>query len=127
MKELQTKQNFKKSLYSLPMLIIMLILTFLISRGAMLIMSKNYESAETLKELGREVETLSNRRIELDGGIQRLQTEEGLTEEIRSKYNAVRMGEGVVIVVDHESTSTVESEEPRAWYERFLDAIMDRL
>jgi cell division protein FtsB len=127
MKELQTKQNFKKSLYSLPMLIIMLILTFLISRGAMLIMSKNYESAETLKELGREVETLSNRRIELDGGIQRLQTEEGLTEEIRSKYNAVRMGEGVVIVVDYESTSTVESDEPRAWYERFLDAIMDRL
>jgi hypothetical protein len=70
---------------------------------------------------------LSNRRIELDGGIQRLQTEEGLTEEIRSKYNAVRMGEGVVIVVDYESTSTVESDEPRAWYERFLDAIMDRL
>ncbi len=127
MKELRTKQNFKRSLYSFPMLIIMLVLTFLISRGALLIMSKNYESAETLRELDREVETLSDRKAELDGGINKLQTEEGLTEEIRSKYNAVRTGEGVVIVVDHEPASTTESEEPRAWYQRFFDVIMSRL
>ena len=124
MKELQSKQRFKKLLGSVPVLILMLIPTFFLVRGAVSIMSKSYESAETLQELEREAVVLSQRQVELKAGIEKLESGEGLEDEIRSKFNVALEGEQVAIILEEKPVTPDAEEESRPWYQKWWSAIM---
>ncbi len=124
MKELQSKQRFKKILGSLPILILMLVPTFFLVRGAISIMTKSYESAQTLEQLEKEADALSQRQAELKVGIDKLQSGEGVEDEIRSKFNVALEGEQVAIIVEEKPTATTSNEERGSWYQKWWDAII---
>ncbi len=102
MKELRQKQEFKSWLYSLPALILLILFTFFLARGAASIMTKERESSDRLEELEEANALLKERQANLTGSIARLETDEGIINEIRRKFNVTRKGEHLAIVVEGE-------------------------
>ncbi|MBX4206221.1 septum formation initiator family protein [Candidatus Parcubacteria bacterium] len=106
MKELRDKQKFKNALYSFPSLAILVVLAFLLARGAAGIVVKERESARTLEALQASNASLTARQESLEEDVARLRTDEGIVEEIRSKFNVTRPGEHLAIVVLEKSKAT---------------------
>lgn len=117
MKELRDKQKFKSTLYSLPVLALCAAFVFVLARGAASIMMKERESARTLAALEEKNAALAARQEELKEEVARLGTEEGVMEEIRSKFNVTRPGEHLAIVVKEEAkaSTTEPSALKRGW------------
>lgn len=117
MKELRDKQKLKKTLYSLPMLVLAVLAVLLLGRGAGSVLMKERESARTLRRLEEKNEALKARHEELERDVAKLGTEEGIMEEIRSKFNVTRPGEHLAIVVGTElkATATEPSALKRGW------------
>ena len=58
----------------------------------------------------------------LEEEIERLSTERGVEEEIRSKFDVARAGEQVLVIVDaKEEDVLLESEEEVSAWQRFLN------
>jgi cell division protein FtsB len=117
MKELRDKQRLKKNLYSFPVLIAFALVVFVLWRGAVLIMLKERESAETLETLRATNAALAVREESLEGEVARLGTEQGIIDEIRAKFNVTRPGEHLAIVVSEarQATTSEPSALKRGW------------
>ena len=116
MKELREKQSMKRLAYSTPALLFLLLITVFIARGAVLIMMKEHESAARLSELRENNAALATHEADLQANIASLETPEGVAEAIREKFNAVRPGEHLAVVVTKEPTGTAT---PPTAIERF--------
>ena len=124
MKELSSKKNKSQPMYSLPVLIVMLVLVVLLVQAAWGVLGKERNSREKLQELEAKALELKVRQEELSFDLEYLDTEEGLTEEIRDRFSVAREGEMVAVLVSP-LPETVEIEETRGpWYKRFWDVIM---
>jgi cell division protein FtsB len=121
MKELQRKQRMRRILYSWPSLVLAAVITFFLVKGATGVMLKERKSAERVRNLESQAKELESRQGELESSIARLQTEDGILEEIREKFSVSREGEYVAIIVDEKkATTTVEQttgERFRGWWE----------
>jgi hypothetical protein len=115
MKELQRKQFVRRVMYSYPSLIILVLLTLLLAKGAWGIFMKERESARVVRELEEKVEQVEGREAELEAAIARIQTEDGLIEEIKGKFSVTRPGEHVAIVVDERLKPTTTEESGESW------------
>ncbi len=93
-------------MYSWPILSILALVVFFLVKGAMGVMLKERESAGRLQTLESEAEQLEAREIELRSGIAKLQTQEGIMEEIKEKFSVTREGEYVAIIVDESLKAT---------------------
>lgn len=124
MKELQRKQKIRRVIYSIPSLVTLLILTFFLARGALRVINKEWESAARLKSLAEKAAVITLREQELKGGIARLQTEEGLKDEIKERFNVIQEGERVAVIVDDRGVSSSTGTSTLSWYKRFWIAIM---
>lgn len=124
MKELQQRQNFKKIMYSWGSLLLIFLLAILMIRGAYKIGLKYWDSAQKLKETESQTIKLREREAKLEGEVAELKTSEGVEAYIREKFNAVKEGESVVVIID-EKRATTSSEEVMPWYRRIWSAIMN--
>jgi cell division protein FtsB len=119
-KELERRQKIKRAVYSWPALAVVAIITILLIKGAFGIMKIERQSAARVKELENEASALAAHEGELEAQIERLKTPEGVVEEIKDKFSAVREGEYVAIIVDErvKASSTEENQDnwaKRAW------------
>jgi type II secretory pathway component PulJ len=124
MRGLQRKRKNKRVLYSIPSLIILLVITFLLARGALRVMDKEWESRERLEALGERATSLAIREQELKDDIARLQTEEGIKDEIKDRFSVTQEGEYVAIIVDERGISGSIDSLALPWYKRFWSAII---
>ncbi len=106
MKELRQKQRFKGYLYSIPALILLVVVAFLLARGAAGIFAKERQSAQVLEDLREDNAVLAKREESLKQDIASLRTEEGIIEEIRRKFNVTRPGEHLAIVLEEKPRVT---------------------
>ncbi|MDP2651179.1 MAG: septum formation initiator family protein, partial [bacterium] len=118
MRELQEKQKIKRKIYSLPSLIALLILCTLLIKGAYGVVEKQVESAQRVSELEAKVQALRERSLELEANIGRLDTEEGLIEEIKEKFSVTREGEQVAIIVDQIEPDSATLPQEKSWFKR---------
>ena len=125
MRELQRKQRMKQVLYSWPVLVLVAVLTFFLAKGAAGVMVKERESADMVGKLEAEKREIESREAELREGIARLQTEEGIIEEIRAKFGVTREGEYMAVIVDEKAGGNTEKTDV-SWYERIWDAIIKK-
>ena len=124
MKELQRKQRIRRIIYSIPSLIIISIIAFFLAKGALGVMDKKWTSSERSRNLEEKMAALVLREQELREGVARLQTEEGIKDEIREKFSVTQQGEHVaVIVADREVSGSVDNS-AWPWYKKFWSAIM---
>ena len=118
MKELQRKHKMRRSLYSMPTIIVLFVFTFFIVKGTMGVLEKEWESAKLANQLKGQAISLSAREQDLKDGISRLQTKEGLENEIRGKFNVTQEGEHVAVIVDDKKVTNVNNTSPTHWYQK---------
>jgi hypothetical protein len=127
MRELQQRQKFKKRMYSVPSLLILSFLVLISIKGTWEVMNKKRLSEEYVKNLEVESQELTERQKNLEEDINYLETEEGIDEEIKQRFNVSKAGERVVIIVDPKPIATTTDENSNIWYKRMWNAIMDFL
>ncbi len=127
MKDFQSRQKLKKFLYSPWILLVLALITGLLIKGAIGILNKERDSAQTLAELEENNVKLRDRHQELEAEIASLQTEQGVMQEIRAKFNAAREGEHLAVIVDEEGKGTSEEDSSLPWYQKLWNAIMQSL
>ena len=124
MKELQRKQKLRKMLYSTPSFILIFIISFILAKGAIGMVIKEYKSASRIKELEGMTAGLTLREQELKVEVGRLKTEEGLKEEIRERFNVTEEGESMAIIVEDNRRSSSTDDLGQSWYKRLWAVII---
>jgi cell division protein FtsB len=126
MRELEARQKFKRRLYSMPALAVLLVLSVMLVRGAYSMLITERQSAKEADLLALEVAALREREGVLSYAIDRLSTEEGIEEEIKSKYNVARQGEYVAVIVDKPQKEALPEAPAKPWWSRVWSAIIGR-
>jgi len=88
------------------------------------VLDKANESSRLSKDLEAQAVILTLREQELNEDIRRLQTEEGVKEEIKERFSVTQEGEHVAVVVDERRAASSTEEGKLSWYKRFWIAIM---
>ncbi len=99
----------------------LLILVFFIAKGVFGIYIKERDSRQELALLEKKKAELSDRLAKVSLNNDRLKTEEGIESEIRSKFDVVKEGEGVIVVVDEKLP--VPEEDTRGFMKKFWDSV----
>lgn len=84
------------------------------AKGAIGVVLKERESRERLRDLEAKAEALVIREAELQRDIAKLQTREGVIEEIKEKFSVTEEGEYVAIIVDERNKATTTEERSKA-------------
>ena len=124
MKELQKRQRIRRIIYSIPSIIVLLIITFVLARGAVRVMNKERDSSERTRILEERAAALALREQELKEGIAYLQTEEGIKDEIKERFSVTQEGEHVAVIVDDRRASSSTDPSTWPWYKKLWVAIM---
>lgn len=110
MKEFQHKNRPSEKTYSKWVLFMLFVLIVITGRGLISISTKQINSAEEMRLVESKKLELQERHMDLTGKVNELNTNEGLEKEIRSKFDVVLPGEGVIMVVDKEIPAPIEEE-----------------
>lgn len=116
------KRKIRNILYSKPILVILgFIVLFFLSTvwGAF----KKERDTQRIKEQRIEVlESLEEREDILSQEIDRLNTERGVEEEIRAKFEVAHEGEGVIVIVNPKNDEEiVVSPEKKSFWKKIVD------
>ena len=106
MKENQPKPKRRFNPYSKPFLIFLGILVLLLAKGTWGVWQKDKESKLNVAEVQQEFQELTKRKALLEGQVQKLNTQEGVEDTLRQKFQISKEGEKVLVVVDRTPTST---------------------
>ncbi|MFA6797232.1 MAG: septum formation initiator family protein [Candidatus Paceibacterota bacterium] len=107
----QQKKRIRKIIYSKVTLVVLFILIIILAKANYGIYKKEVVSRENYNIVKEDFDSLKERRAVLKSEIERLKTEEGVEEEIRSKFDVSRPGEIVVNVIDGVNGISTKNEE----------------
>jgi cell division protein FtsB len=107
--DFQQKRQVKKVIYSKVFLVILFISVIFLGRATYNIYNKSKLSSKSYNETKKDYESLKARKDMLDSEINRLKTDSGMEEEIRSKFNVAKPGETVVVVIDGSSSTSTNA------------------
>lgn len=102
--EFQKKRKIRKFIYSKWMAMFFLVLIIIISRANWNIYKKNQESKYYLGIASKELGDLEKRNTQLNKEIETFKTQRGIEEEIRGKYQVVKEGELVTVIIDSQNS-----------------------
>lgn len=108
-----SKFNSKKKYnfwHSPVMLIILFVILVLFIYNIIGLIEKERETSKKKDVILSNIETLREREMSLSKDISKLKTEEGIEETIRDKYQVVKEGEKMVVIVDESKINTIEME-----------------
>lgn len=124
MRELQRKQKMRRIVYSFPSIILLLIISFFLAKGAAGVLIKERESSKRSRELEDKMVMLSVREQELKKEILGLETEEGIKGEIKERFNVTAEGEQVAVIVDDKRNASSTDKSLWPWYKKLWSAII---
>jgi cell division protein FtsB len=123
MHDFQKKKRIRKILYSPIVIVVLALIIIILVRGVWGVYMKANISMENLEKEKLELQKLSIRQENLASSIDYLKTDQGIENEIRTKFRAVKEGEKVVIIVDNQVTPTtspaIASTTRGIWYKIF--------
>lgn len=97
--------------YSIPALIGIAILAIILVRATIGIYHKEVESRNNLAAVSVEFATLEKRYGILKSETDKLNTEEGIEQEIRQKFQVAKPGESLLVVVDKPLPPSVQNDD----------------
>jgi len=106
--DFQQKRKFKKIIYSKIFFLILLILVIFLGRATYDIYKKYKISSDDYSVTKKDYDSLKVREDMLQSEIDKLKTDYGIEEEIRSKFNVAKPGETVVTVIDGTSSTSTD-------------------
>lgn len=115
------KRKFKKLLYSKPTLIILGVIVVWLSFVVWNMYKKERDTRLKRIEQNEILNRLKDREGSLHEEIERLSTERGIEEEIRSKFEVGKDGEKIIVIVDNpEEKNTTQNEEKKSFWQRIF-------
>ncbi len=114
------KRKVRSVLYHPIMLTALLVIVVFFLHSTWVVYGKKRESEAMAKASAAHVEELQARDADMKAKIERLGTETGLEEEIRSKFSVVKGGENMVIVVDGQNGSSGSATSTDSWWRKLL-------
>lgn len=109
MRDFQGRRWVGKRLQSLPVLLILIMVTILLGLSVRDLYEKNRYAKVNLVEARARVSELEQRKKQLTAALARLETAEGEELEIRSRFPVAKEGEKVLSIVDATSTTATSS------------------
>lgn len=100
MREFQERRKIRKIFFSIPVIAILLIIAIFLLFSNIKVYKKSKEAIFLSSIVEQELAELEKRKLELESNIAVLQTESGIEEEIRKKFNVQKPGEEVLVIVD---------------------------
>ncbi len=107
--EFQKKKKIKSIVYSPIVLTVLFILLLFLINGVLNVHERAIISINNLKREQIELNKIIEREKKLESSLEYLKTDQGIEEEIRSKFRAVKEGEKIAVILDDVSTSTASS------------------
>ena len=110
MTDFQQKRQFNKVIHSKVFFVILFILVFFLGRATYNIYQKSRLSSANYIEVKSDYDSLKARKEMLESEINRLKTDNGIEEEIRSKFNVAKPGETVVTVINSATDTLTDND-----------------
>lgn len=119
--------RLRKVLYAKPTIIIMAFFTVLLLRAAWGMHEKSLDAIKNRDTALEELQSLQNRKAELEGDIAHLSSDEGIEAEIRDRFMVAKEGEKVMIVVapkeEEVHTVTVPADDNSSFWDKMMSAV----
>jgi cell division protein FtsB len=106
----QERKKFRKILYSKITIVVLGVLLLLVGRGAWNIHERAVIARAERAQMGRTVDELDSRAIELEKSLTSLRGSRGVEEEVRRRYMVARPEEDVVVIVDDDRKKSENDE-----------------
>ena len=115
MLDFQQKKKMRRMVYSKVSVVVLLLVTLLLLKGGVSMYQKEKQSRQNMIEVENKLANAKLRQAELENNLNRLNSPDGVENEIRTKYNVKKAGEEVVLVVESQATSTPTVREKGFW------------
>ncbi len=119
MREFQDKKRYRKYIYSRTSLVLLGIAILFFANATWGVYKKSRESAANAFRAENELRRLTDRENLLHNELERLNTDEGIEAEIRSKYSVSKPGENVIVIIDKDKSTTTVEAIPEGWWGKF--------
>lgn len=96
------KKRYERALYSKPTIFLLIILVIFLGKAVLNVYEKAQNTKENLELAQVELDVLKARGTLLEDKISVLGTPKGIEAEIRDKFNVVKEGESVIVIVEGE-------------------------
>jgi cell division protein FtsB len=123
MKEFQDRNKTKKRIYSKTTLFLLFFFLILVLRGSYGVYQKEAESRREMERVLQQKKELMGRLENIEHHAEMLKTPAGVENEIRHKFDVVKEGEGVVVIVDKEIP--VLEQDTRGVVRKFFDSVVN--
>ena len=101
------KRNKKNSFWSSPLaLLALFVIVVIFAYNITDLVKKNHETIKKNDLIIAEIDALKKKESDLQKEIDGIKTEQGIEEAIREKYQVVKNGEKMVMIVDEEKSKT---------------------
>jgi cell division protein FtsB len=120
--DFEQRKRFKRIVFSKAMGAVLLILLVFLGKITWNIYRKERDSRERVVQLEKEAADLRNRKDDLAADLERLKSDRGLEEEIRTKFPVAKEGERVIQIVEPRGEATSSEPVRRGLWERIVDA-----
>ena len=98
------------------LLLVLLIIVAIAARGVWGIFQKQAESRALRDEAHVQLTDLQKREVGLRADTERLKTNRGIEETLRTQYNLAKSGEGLIVIVEPQSQAVTPT--PTNWFQR---------
>ncbi|MFA6341007.1 MAG: septum formation initiator family protein [Candidatus Paceibacterota bacterium] len=121
MLDFQQKRKLRQVIYSRAMLVLLLVLVVFLVHSTYGVYEKEKLSKEEYLSAKKTYDNLVAQESNLRVKIDKLGTESGLEEEIRSKFSVGKPGETVVVVVNNTSSTSQETGPSAGFWQGIID------
>lgn len=115
MLDFQQKRKVRSYMYNRVTLGLLLLVLIIVIHSTWVVYRKKVESEELRDVSLKNVESLRVRSEDLQIKIDRLNTKQGVEEEVRSKFSVAKDDENMVIIVQDEPSTTEEVKKGGFW------------
>lgn len=118
-RSLQVKRKRSEILYQRLIILALFLASIVLARAVYSLWQKNKLAEANLTATANQFDKLMARQTKLGNKIERLKTERGFEEEIRSNFAVVKPGERVINIVDNAKATTTATSAPaeKSWWQ----------
>jgi len=118
MLDIQQKRKLRTLMYHRITLVVLALVVAVFLHSTWAVYSKKEESKLLMNSSKESLVKLKDRESQLSDKISRLDTEEGIEEEIRSKFSVAKDNEAMVVVVEGSEKATSSGKEKQSFWQK---------
>ncbi|MBI2046469.1 MAG: septum formation initiator family protein [Parcubacteria group bacterium] len=118
--DFRKKRQLKRMFYSTGAIVVLGIIVFFLGHATWDVYQKAKVTDEKRQEVLSELTRLQKQRTSLEDALERLQTDRGIEEEVRTKFNVAKEGEKVITIVSPQKEDGSDTPQATSWWKRIF-------